>query len=142
MSDTKRKSFVFHQEDLDWINPLILEWADENEDKEKGDLIAELLQDYRKEKEQSAQNQERAQQLQEGATRIAKPLQATLNPLRAGLRKALDKFTEKTDSLQLDGKVESAGTRIDATLTKASTGIDKLAGDTTQKLKELKKPKE
>ncbi len=77
MSDTKRKSFVFHQEDLDWINPLILEWADENEDKEKGDLIAELLQDYRKEKEQSAQNQERAQQLQEGATRIAKPIKAT-----------------------------------------------------------------
>lgn len=31
MSDTKRKTFAFHQEDLDWINPLILEWAKENQ---------------------------------------------------------------------------------------------------------------
>ncbi len=142
MSDTKRKTFAFHQEDLDWINPLILEWAEENQDKEKGDLIAELLQDYRQTKEQTTQNQERAQRLQEGATRIAKPITATLNPLRAGLRKALHKFTEKTDNLNLDNKLDAADHTIDATLTNAAANITKLADKTTQKLKKLRKPTE
>ncbi len=140
MSDTKRKTFAFHQEDLDWINPLILEWAEENQDKEKGDLIAELLQDYRKDKEQATQHQERAQRLQTRATRFAKPIQATLNPLRATLGKVINKFTEKTDNLNLDTKLDKAEHRIDATLTRAGTGIDKLAGDATQRLRELRKP--
>lgn len=140
MSDTKRKTFAFHQEDLDWINPLILEWAEENQDKEKGDLIAELLQDYRQDKEQATQHQERAQRLQTRATRIAKPIQATLNPLRATLGKVINKFTEKTDNLHLDSKLDKAEHRIDATLTRAGTGIDKLAGDATQRLRELRKP--
>jgi hypothetical protein len=142
MSETKRKSFAFHQDDLDWINPLILEWSEENEGRDKGEFIAELLQDYRKEKEQATQNQERAQRLQENAGRIAKPIKATLNPIRANLRKALNKFTEKTDKLQLDKKIDTADTRIDATLTKASTKINRVASEATQKLKELRKPSE
>ena len=140
MSDTKRKTFQFHQEDLDWINPLILEWSQENQDKEKGDLIAELLQDYRKDREQADHHQERAQRLQEKATRIAKPIQATLNPLRATLGKAIDTLTQKTDTLHLDSKLDTANTRIDATLTRAGTGIDRIAGTTTQRLRELRKP--
>lgn len=140
MSDTKRKTFAFHQEDLDWINPLILEWAEENQDKEKGDLIAELLQDYRQDKEQATQHQERAQRLQTRATRIAKPIQATLNPLRATLGKVINKFTEKTDNLHLDSKLDKAEHRIDATLTRAGTGINRIAGDATQRLRELRKP--
>jgi hypothetical protein len=142
MSETKRKTFAFHQDDLDWINPLILEWSEENEGKDKGEFIAELLQDYRKEKEQATLHQERAQLLQENASRIAKPIKATLNPLRATLRKAVHKFTEKTDKLQLDKKLNAADTRIDATLTKAGTGINRVAGEATQKLRELRKPSE
>ncbi len=140
MSDIKRKTFQFHQEDLDWINPLILEWAEENQDKEKGDLIAELLQDYRQDKEQATQHQERAQRLQTRATRIAKPIQATLNPLRATLGKVINKFTEKTDNLHLDSKLDKAEHRIDATLTRAGTGINRRAGEATQILRELRKP--
>ena len=139
MSDTKRKTFAFHQEDLDWINPLILEWAEENQGKEKGALITELLQDYRQNKEQTTQHQERAQRLQDTATRIAKPIQATLNPLRATLGKVINKFTEKTDTLNLDTKLDAAEHRIDATLTRAGTGINKLAGDATQRLREFRK---
>ena len=140
MSDTKRKTFQFHQEDLDWINPLILEWSEENEGREKGELIAELLQDYRKDKEQADHHQERAQRLQDTATRFAKPIQATLNPLRATLGKAIHTLTQKTDTLHLDSKLDTANTRIDATLTRAGTGIDRIAGTTTQRLRELRKP--
>ena len=140
MSDTKRKTFAFHQEDLDWINPLILEWAEENQDKEKGDLIAELLQDYRQDKEQTTHHQQRAQRLQTHATRIAKPITATLNPLRATLGKALHTLTQKTDTLHLDNKLDKAEHRIDATLTRAGTGINRIAGETAQRLRELRKP--
>ncbi len=140
MSDTKRKTFQFHQEDLDWINPLILEWAEENQDKEKGDLIAELLHDYRNDKEQATHHRERAQRLQEQATRIAKPIQATLNPVRNLLGTAIHKITEKTDNLNLDNRLTSAEHRIDATLTRAGTGLSKAADTATQRLKELRKP--
>ena len=142
MSDTKRKSFAFQQEDLDWINPLIIEWAEENEGKEKGELIAELLQDYRQDKEQSTHHQERAQRLQDRATRFAKPIQATLNPLRATLGKAIRVLTQKTDTLNLDTRLDAANNRIDATLTRAGTGIDRLAGETAQRLRELRKTPE
>ena len=139
MSDTKRKTFQFHQDDLDWINPLILEWSQENQDKDKGTLITELLQDYRQDKEQADHHQQRAQRLQDTATRFAKPITATLNPVRSFLSGALDKFTEKTDNLNLDTKLAAAEHTIDATLTRAGTGIDRLAGDATQRLRELRK---
>jgi len=142
MSDTKRKTFAFHQDDLDWINPLILEWSQENQGKEKGELIAELLHDYRENKEQSTLHQERAQRLQDKASRIAKPIQSTLNPLRSTLGKAVHKFTEKTDKLHLDDRLDAADTRIDATFTRAGTRLSTLAGDTTQKLRTLRKPSE
>ena len=35
MSNTKRKTFAFHQEDLAWINPFTLQWAQEDQDKEE-----------------------------------------------------------------------------------------------------------
>lgn len=139
MSDTKRKTFAFHQEDLDWINPLILEWAEENQDKEKGTLITELLQDYRQTKEQTNQHRQRAQRLQDQATRIAQPITATLNPVRTLLGNALNRFTEKTDTLHLDHRLDAADHTIDATLTHAAANIDRLADTTTQKLRELGK---
>lgn len=54
MVQEKRKSFVFDETDLEWINPLLVEWAKENDGKNKGELIAELLRNY-KEKRESAQ---------------------------------------------------------------------------------------
>jgi len=140
MSDTKRKTFQFHQEDLDWINPLILEWADENQGKEKGDLITDLLHDYRQDKEHATHHKERAQRLQTQATRITKPIHATLNPIRNLLGNALTKFTEKTDTLNLDNRLDTAEHRIDTTLTRAGTGLSKAADTATQRLRTLRKP--
>ena len=142
MSDTKRKTFQFHQDDLDWINPLILEWADENQGREKGELITELLQDYRQDRETITQQRERIERIQTQATRITTPIQSILNPLYTALTKTTHTLTEKTDKLQLDKKLNAADTRIDATLTKAGTGINRVAGEATQKLRELRKPSE
>ncbi|UCH56648.1 MAG: hypothetical protein JSV18_04620 [Candidatus Bathyarchaeota archaeon] len=52
MTDEKRKSFTFQETDLDWINPLLIEWVKENEGKKQGDLIKQLLRDFKSEKKE------------------------------------------------------------------------------------------
>jgi len=47
MSDTKRKVFTFDESDLDWINPMLLEWEKENEGKKGGVLVTKLMKEYR-----------------------------------------------------------------------------------------------
>ena len=51
MAQEKRKSFTFEETDLEWINPLLVEWAKENEGKKQGELIADLLRDYKEKKD-------------------------------------------------------------------------------------------
>jgi hypothetical protein len=142
MSKVKRKSFQFQKEDLEWIDPLILEWSEENKGRNKSELITELLKDYRREKEEAEENQDRAKRLQEKAQKIAKPINSALNPMREAFGKALNKFTDKTDSLNLDSKFEGANKSINATLTRAATGLDNIANDATQRLRELRKSEE
>ncbi len=50
MSSQKRKSFTFDEEDMEWINPLILEWVKENEGKNQSDFVKELMADYKAKK--------------------------------------------------------------------------------------------
>ena len=38
MTNQKGKMFRFEESDLEWINPLLLEWTEENEGKKKSDL--------------------------------------------------------------------------------------------------------
>ena len=47
MSDTKRKVFTFDESDLDWINPLLLEYEKENDGKKSGALITDLMKEYK-----------------------------------------------------------------------------------------------
>jgi len=45
--EVKKKSFSFDETDLEWINPLLIEWVKENKGKKQGDLIAQLLRDFK-----------------------------------------------------------------------------------------------
>ena len=47
MSNTKKKVFTFDESDLDWINPMLLEWEKENEGKKGGVLVTTLMKEYR-----------------------------------------------------------------------------------------------
>lgn len=53
MSGQKRKSFTFDEEDMEWINPLILEWVKENEGKNQSDFVKELMSDYKAKKKEA-----------------------------------------------------------------------------------------
>lgn len=46
MSQSKRKVFTFDENDLEWINPMLLEWEKENEGKKQVELVTKLLKDY------------------------------------------------------------------------------------------------
>ena len=47
MSNRKRKSFTFEESDLKWISPLLSEWEKDNEGMKKGELITQLLKEYK-----------------------------------------------------------------------------------------------
>jgi len=43
----KKKTFSFEEEDLEWINPILVEWSKENEGKSQSDLIVQLLKEHK-----------------------------------------------------------------------------------------------
>ncbi len=47
MPELKRKYFTFEEEELEWINPLLDEWSEENDGKSQSDLVLQLLREYR-----------------------------------------------------------------------------------------------
>ena len=47
MSNTKRKVFTFEESDVEWIDPLLVEWQKDNEGKRKSEFIAHLMQEYK-----------------------------------------------------------------------------------------------
>jgi len=51
LSGLRRKVFSFNQTDLEWVDPLITKWMEENEGKNQSDLILELLQEYKYQRE-------------------------------------------------------------------------------------------
>ena len=54
------------------------QWPQENQAKERGTLYTKILQDYRLAREQTNHHRQRAQRLQDNATRLT----ATFNTLR------------------------------------------------------------
>ncbi len=46
VSQSKRKVFTFDENDLEWINPMLLEWEKENDGKKQVELVTNLLKDY------------------------------------------------------------------------------------------------
>jgi hypothetical protein len=137
MSSLKEKRFKFEEEDLDWINPLISEWAEENEGKKKSDLITELLRDYKQKREAQAISEERARKLKENVDKIKNPIDNSLNTVSTKFDSAMDKFGKKTDSLDLDAKIDRTGERINESLSKAATGLNRFLSRSTDKIKEV-----
>ncbi len=48
MSQMRKKSFSFEEEELAWMNPLLVEWAKENEGKNQSDAREGLMNWLRK----------------------------------------------------------------------------------------------
>ena len=127
MARQKGKYFRFEEEDLEWINPLITEWVEENEGKDQAELITELLKDYKQKHDIKKRAKERTQKLQEGRDKIK-------NPLESGFSTAGKKFGSMRE--QLDEKADKTNVRLRKYLSKTSTDIKKTLSESSEKIKE------
>ena len=51
MINIAKNSIIFSELDMDWIEPLFLEWIKENEGKKREELILDLLREYKLQRE-------------------------------------------------------------------------------------------
>jgi hypothetical protein len=142
MTNQKGKMFRFEESDLEWINPLLLEWTEENEGKKKSDLITELLTDYKNQRETKALAEERAQKLKTYVDKVKAPLDTGFNAVNTKISAATGKLDDKIDSTGLDAKIDRANERLNKSLTKTATGIDKFLARSSEKIKGIIKKSE
>ncbi len=115
----KKKSFSFEEEELTWINPLLVEWAKENEGNQS-DLVLQLLKDHR----------DRTPTLKE-----------TLDEATNTMKEKLSDYSSKSkDSLQnMQSKMKTGGEGFMDRIRKAETDVRTKLEDITA---ERSKPKE
>ena len=131
MSQMKKKSFSFEEEELAWINPLLVEWAKENEGKKQSDLVLQLLREHR----------DRKPTLKETLDGATSSMKERFSDYSSKSREALDGFVGKSkDGLQnVQSKAKTGGGGFMDRLRKAEA-------DVRTKLEDIKaersKPKE
>ncbi len=104
MSEMKRKYFTFEEEELTWINPLLAEWSEENDERSQSDLVLQLLKDYR----------DREPPLKETLDSAASSMKEKLSDYSARSKDALDGVMVKSkDGLQtVQSRVQSGGSTL------------------------------
>ena len=104
MSQMKKKSFSFEEEELAWINPLLVEWAKENEGKKQSDLVLQLLREHRDRKP---------------------TLKETLDGATSSMKERLSDYSSKSkDSLQnMQSKMKTGGEGLMDRLRKAEADV-------------------
>jgi len=104
MSELKRKYFTFEEEDLEWINPLLEEWSEENEGKSQSDLVLHLLREYR----------DKEPQLKETLDMAASSMKEKLSDYSVRSKDVLDDVVVKSKDglLTVQSRVQSGGSRL------------------------------
>jgi len=115
MSEMKRKYFTFEEEELAWINSLLVEWSKENEGKPQSDLILQLLKDYR----------DREPPLKETLDSAASSMKEKLSDYSTRSKDALDGVMVKSkDGLQtVQSKVQSGGSKLMDQIRKVESNV-------------------
>lgn len=115
MSQMRKKSFSFEEEDLAWINPLLLEWTKENEGKKQSDLVLQLLKDHR----------DKGPTLKETLDGATSTMKERLSDYSSKSKEALGGFMGKSkDGLQnMQSKVKTGGGGFMDRLRKAEADV-------------------
>jgi hypothetical protein len=134
LGEEKKKTFSFSESELEWINPLILEWTKENEGKKQGDFITQLLKDYKSQRENAHKEKKRRVKTETTAepekrdygARVGEALSGTSARLRSGTGQLRGQLTERYEKLADDiGKLETkrrAGEAVNVASEKLRTG--------------------
>ena len=128
----KRKMFTFAEDDMEWINPLLVEWVKENEGKSQGELITQLLKDYKKEGKRGRRKGKARAEAPTPAgkvdytARLSDALSGTTVKLRSGAEKFQSQLRQGYGQLAENiGKLEArkaAGEALDVASEKLRTG--------------------
>lgn len=111
----RKKSFSFEEEELAWINPLLVEWAKENEGKKQSDLVLQLLREHK----------DRTPTLKETLDGATSNMKEKLSDYSSKSKEALDGFMGKSkDGLQnMQSKVKTGGEGFMDRLRKAEADV-------------------
>ena len=108
MSQSKRKVLTIDEQDLEWINPMLVEWEKENEGKRQGDLIVQLLKDYKEDETPSRSEiktiastvRSRFKQLQEKLTTQSKILGMKMRAFSDQMKQKMRATKNRLDEFQ------------------------------------------
>ena len=115
MSQMRKKSFSFEEEELTWMNPLLVEWAKENEGKKQSDLVLQLLKDHR----------DRTPTIKETLDDATSTMKEKLSDYSSKSKEAMDGFMGKSkDGLQnMQSKMKTGGEGFMDRLRKAEADV-------------------
>lgn len=96
MSQMRKKSFSFEEEDLEWINPILVEWSKENMGKAQSDLVLQLLKEHRDKRPSLRESLDGAtdllkEKLQDYSTKLKDSMDGLAEKLKSGLQSMQDK---------------------------------------------------
>ena len=111
----KKKSFSFEEEDLEWINPILVEWSKENEGESQSGLILELLKEYR----------DRRPSIKESLDGAADTLKERLQDYSTKSKESVDGLAEKSKSgfQSMQNKVQEGRGKIMDRIRKVETDV-------------------
>jgi len=115
MSEMKKKYFTFEKEELTWIDALLEEWSNENEGRPQGDLIVQLLKDYR----------DRGPPLRDTLDMAASSMKEIFSDYSVRSKDALDSVMVKSkDGLQtVQSKLQSGGSKLMDQIRKVESNV-------------------
>lgn len=146
MSGQKRKSFTFDEEDMEWINPLILEWVKENEGKNQSDFMKELMTGYKARREGAPEEEASVKRVLPSGEGIKDHVErvqvgATFDKVRPRLEGLLDTLKDEYGKLVVRVKELEAGARLRKALSDFSDELrprlDRLLDDVKKKINDL-----
>lgn len=117
MSQSKRKVLTIDEQDLEWINPMLVEWEKENEGKRQGDLIVQLLKDYREDETPSrfdiktieSKVRSRFDQLREKLTRQYKMFGVKMRAFSDQMKQKMREAKNRLDEFQKTTREKNSG---------------------------------
>jgi gas vesicle protein len=123
MSQMRKKSFSFEEEELEWINPILVEWSKENEGKTQSDLVLQLLKEHR----------DKRPSLKESLDGATDSLKEKLHDYSTKSKESIDGLAEK-----LKSGLQSMQDKVQAGRGKIVDRLHKVEADVRTKVEELR----
>lgn len=118
MRQEEKTVFILNEKDFEWIDPLIEEWVNDNQGKNQGDFILQLLKEYKFKKEGMLKKEEHP----EYSNIIKKEKKDYFRHMQKILNNNLDKFG--SGASQLRNKLNKGYEVVKGNVEKSTNALD------------------